>query len=260
MKKHFLTYLLSIVILTTFSQHTTIAPKENKSNSKALSSHKIMLIPFEPKLYMSEIDHNLNTETGMSAKDIKFTFRDGINDALFKAFKKDNLSSLDLMSDTVKYKKDLNGIYQYLSYEYQKTPNQENYEPPKKEKKNKTIEKGQLKVETNTDDRFMNAKITNAKVIPLLYAKYKTDVFVFINELDLKASGTKSPGDVGEESKYRKIVVHYTIYDLNATELNSGTAEILFEPTLNNPKKIISKHFSEIATTISQRLNKALNK
>ena len=47
----------------------------------------------------------------------------------------------------------------------------------------KAIEKGQLNVESNSDARFMNAKITDSKVVPILYGKYKTDLFVFINHI-----------------------------------------------------------------------------
>jgi hypothetical protein len=92
------------------------------------------------------------------------------------------------MEDTVKFKKETNSIYSHLSYEYMKVPDQQNYRTPKKDKDEKAIQKGQLNIETKTDARFMNAKINSAQLVPLLYAKYKTDVFVFVNELDIKAS------------------------------------------------------------------------
>lgn len=241
-----------------FGQNTTIN-KKDKTERETSSSHKVMLIPFEPKLYLGEIDYNINTETKLSAKEIKHKFRDGLNEQLQTAFKALKYNVVDLMEDTAKYKKDIEGIYQYLSYEFQKIPNQDNYQPPKKEKDKKQVEKGQLNVETNTDARFMNAKVTNPKVTTILYGKYKTDVFVFINQLEIKASGNKQPGEVGEGSANRKIIVHYTVYTYHdAKEINSGIAEQEFESTLNNPKKIIDKYFSKIATIISSRVTKAL--
>jgi hypothetical protein len=165
---------------------------------------------------------------------------------------------VDLMDDTAKYKKDTEGIYQYLTYEFQKVPDQNNYQPPKKEKDEKKINKGQLTVESNSDARFMNAKVTNAKVVPLLYGKYKTDVFVFINQLEIKASNSKGPAELGEGNGNRRIVVHYTVYTFEAKEINSGTAEEEFDASLNNPKKIIEKHFSKIASLIVQRTIKGL--
>jgi hypothetical protein len=113
-------------------------------------------------------------------------------------------------------------------------------------------------VETNSDKRFMDARFTSQKVIPLLYGKYKTDLFVFINQLDILASGSKDRNDLGAENPNRKIVVHYTVYSSDSREINSGVVEEEFDPAMNNPKKIIEKHFSAIASVLVQRVNKGL--
>jgi hypothetical protein len=237
---------------------STTRSKTTKPERDVAAAHKAMLIPFEPKLYMGEVDRSINAETKLSAKEIKYKFRDGLNDQLYKAFKAAKYNVVDLMEDTTKYKKDLEGIYQHLSYEYLKVPDQNNYKVPKKEKEEKKVDKGQLVVETNSDKRFMEARISNPKVVPSLYSKYKTDVFVFINQLDVLASGSKDPGDPGEGNPNRKIVVHYTVYTFDAKEINSGVVEEYFDPALNNPKKIIDLHFSKIARTLVQRVNKGL--
>ncbi|MES2681724.1 MAG: hypothetical protein V4635_17645 [Bacteroidota bacterium] len=240
-----------------FCQHTTISPK-NKNEREPATLHKALIIPFEPRLYMSEIDMSINAETRLSAKEIKYKFRDGLNEQLFKAFKQAGYNALDLMDDTAKYKKDLDGIYQHLNYDFQKVPNQENYKAPVKEKEQKKIEKGQINIESRDQDRFMNAKITNPKIVPILNGKYKTDIFVFVNQLDIKAVGYKAPGDLGDGNVNRKIIVHYTVYTLDAREINSGIAEEEFDPSVNTPKKIIDKHFSKIALTVVERVSKAL--
>ena len=49
--------------------------------------------------------------------------------------------------------------------------------------KEKKIDKGQLIVETNGDKRYMEARVTNPKVVPMLYGKYKTDVFLKFEQL-----------------------------------------------------------------------------
>ena len=238
------------------AQNTTIQKKKPDAR-EAAKAHKVMLIPFEPKLYMSEIDRAINAETGLKAKEIRHKFRDGINEQLYKAFKTAQYGVVDLMDDTTKYKKETDFIYQYLSYQYQKVPNQENYKAPVKEKESKTIQKGQLTVETNSDARFMNAKLSSPKVVPQLYGKYKTDVFVFINQLDIK-SPLNSTDVNGNNSVNRRITVHYTVYTFDAKEINSGIAEAEFDVEINSPKKIIEKYFSQIAFTIVQRVNKGL--
>jgi len=258
LKRIYFLFILSCYAVNLFAQEKVISTKTT-TEREATTTHKAMLIPFEPKLYMSEIDRNINLETKLSARDIKHKFRDGLNEQIYKAFKASKYNVVDLMEDTTKYKKDIEHVYQYLSYEYMKVPDQNNYKAPKKEKDEKKIDKGQLTVETNSDARFMNAKITNPKVVPILFSKYKTDVFVFINQLDIKAGGSKDPLDPRDSTNpNRKIIVHYTVYTVDGKEINSGIAEEEFDPALNNPKKIIDKHFSKIALLIVQRVNKGL--
>ncbi len=240
------------------AQQTTINSKNNAPERDLLSKSKVMIIPFEPKLYMSEIDYKISAETKLNTKAIKYSFRDGLNEQLGLAFKSEKIISVDLMSDTTKFKAELYSIYSNLSYEYQKVPNQENYQPPKKEKDKKEIVKGQVVVETNSDERFMNAKVTNAKLIPLLASKYNCKVFVFINQLDIKASGNSKPGQISTGTENRKLVVHYTVYTIDAKEINSGIAEEEFDSSLNNPKKIIDKHFSKLSKLIVARTMKGL--
>ena len=253
--RSFLSVVFLLVVLVSNAQHTTI---NNKSTEKtAPGKHKIMLIPFEPRLYMSEIDHALNKETKLSARQIKNTFRDGINEQLYKSLKSQH-TVVDLMNDTVKTKKDLGDIYQYLSLEYMKIPDQKNYKPPVKEKEENVIKNGQIVSETDNLQRFMNAKLKNATLVPYLYGKYKTDIFIFINEVDIKASNSGGPADAAITDGFRRIIVHYTVYTFDAKEINSGIAETQFPVSLNNPTKIVNTYFAKTAQLITERINLAL--
>lgn len=244
------------VYFFTLAQHTTIS-KKGEEKAPPPGKHKIMIIPFEPRMYMSEVDFAINAETKMTGKQIKNAFRDGMNEQLYKAFKPQHMV-VDLMDDTLKTKKDLENIYQYLHYRYAKVPDQNNYIPPKKEKEEKHIEKGQIVTETDNEKRFMNAQLSNATLVPYLYGKYKSDVFVFVNQLDIKASNSGGPADLPSQNGFRKIVLHYTVYTYDAKEINSGIAEVDFPATINNPSKINSVYLSKIAQTVAQRVNLAL--
>ena len=114
-------------------------------------------------------------------------------------------------------------------------------------------------METNADARFMNAKVKNATLVPYLYGKYKTDIFVFINEIDIKASNSGGSADAAISDGFRKLVVHYTVYTFDAKEINSGIAETQFPTALNIPSKIVNTYFSKISQVIAERINLALN-
>lgn len=249
-------YIIPLILyLSTNAQDRTIGASTNESSREILKKYKIMIIPFENRMYMSEIDYHINKETKLNAKQIKAQMRDGINEQLYKKLK-NKMNVVDLLDDTVKTKKDLADIYQYLSYDYQKVPDQNNYKPPVKEKEEKTIQKGQLVVETNSDARFMNAKIKNATLVPYLTGKYKTNIYLFINELDIKALNG-SPADFNSNSE-RKIIVHYTVYTSDAKEINSGIAEVALPTNVNSITKINQSYFSQIADIIASRIEKAL--
>jgi hypothetical protein len=226
-------------------------PVAKETNTK----HKIMLIPFENRMYLSEIDFLINKESKLNAKQIKETMRDGLNEQFYKKLKS-KIAVVDLLADTTKTKADLENIYQYLTYQYLKVPNQDNYKAPVKEKGDKTINKGQLVVESNSDARFMNAKLKNATLVPYLSGKYKTNLFLFFNELDIK-SFNGIPGDLSSTTS-RKIILHYTLYTVDAKEINSGIAEVNLPNNVNNPTKIINTYFAQLANIVALRIDKVL--
>jgi len=250
--------MLPLASLQLHAQDKTMnLDRKPQSTREALDKHKAMLIPFEKRMYLSEIDHLINRETKLSAQQIRTTFREGLDEQLYKKLKA-KMGVLSLLDDTVKTKKDLASIYQYLSYDYQKVPNQANYQAPKNEKNQKQIDKGQLAVETNNDARFMNARVKNATLVPYLTGKYKTDLFIFINQLEIKAGEATASTDMALNNSPRRIVVHYTVYTDDAREINSGIAETSFPYNLNNPTKIVNTYFSIIADIIAARIEKAL--
>lgn len=228
--------------------------------AEAQVKHKVMVIPFEPKLYMSEIDHKINTETKLNQKEIKEAFRKGINAELARALKQ-KYEVLDLLKDTTKYKKDIVNIYKNITFSYEKVPDQANYKAPveEKAKKDPTIKNGQILVESNTDARFMNAKVTGAALIPSLYAKYKTDLFLFINQLDVFSGQAAAASDISASTE-RTLTLHYTVFTVDAKEINSGTCGIKFTSDVNTPAKIISGYVSKIAAEITRRITLALSK
>jgi hypothetical protein len=218
-----------------------------------------MIIPFEPKLYMSQIDHKINAETKLTQKEIKETFRKGINAELAKALKQ-KYDVLDLQKDTAKYKKDIINIYKNITFNYEKVPDQSHYKAPEEEKgkKGANIEHGQILIESNADARFMNAKVTNPALIPSLFAKHKTDLFLFVNQLDI-ISNQLAAGDMGTTSE-RILTLHYTVFTVDAKEINSGNCSIKFPADINNPSKIISGYVSKISIEITRRIALALSK
>ncbi|MBC7863983.1 MAG: hypothetical protein IAF38_13485 [Bacteroidia bacterium] len=240
---------------TTISNDT--AKKSVFATNPITTKHKILVLPFNNKMYMSEIDHVINAETKQNQKEIRWGFKDGIDEQLCKKLKS-KYDVVSLIEDTVKNKKEIGMVIAGVNYSYDKVPVQEKYKAPKSDyKQENQVKKGQIADEVNYDARFMNAKIRDKELLTSLNKKYKTDVFVFVNELDLKAPPMVN-GDLAAD-KNRTAVIHYTVFNLAGKEINSGTVSVKFPKNANSPDKISSSYISKAMEEIAARVDKALN-
>lgn len=248
-------FFLIVFIRLCFPQHQTIGGKGEQAGNHPAKNQNFLIIPFLPKLYNSQIDYLFNKETGKTSRQLAEYFRDGINEALYNELKKRKYKAVDLMSDTAKYKREIVSIYRNSYLEYMPVPNQEKYEPPKKEVKQKGIKDGQIVVEADVKDRFMNAKISDARLIPALHARFKTDYFIFINQLDIFSSPYKD-GEIQNATgtNKKRLVIHYTVYSLDAIEINSGIAEAIMDEEKYTPEVVLKKYIRRLAGVIVERI------
>lgn len=236
-----------------FSQNTTVSPTDNPkiappSTVEKKDTRKVLVIPFEPKLYMSEIDQNVNKETKMNFNQIRYAFRSGLDYSVVTEFKK-KYSVVSLLSDTAKSMSDQYYIYSSIAYKYDVVPDSAGKTPADNTINKPKIQNGQITVAANDQRKFMNTKITNPNLLVTLHKKYGTEIFIFINQLDMKINVDNS-GNSATVGFDRTAAVHYSIFDLNGTLLNSGLATKNFPANANNPNRIVNGYFSGIAETI----------
>lgn len=241
------------------SQSTlNIDSTKNSFNTSATSftKHKILIVPFNSKMYMSEIDHVINAETNQNQKQIRYAFQDAIDAQLYRTLKT-KFEVVSLFEDTAKNKKEIALVISGVGYKYDKIPEQKKYKSPKSDyKQDGKTKNGQIVADVNNDSRFMNAKIQNKEMLATLNKKFKTDVFVFINELDLK--GSMVTNDFNAD-KNRTAIIHYTVFNLLGKEINSGIVSTKFPKSINSPEKITTNYISKALQEISMRVDNALN-
>lgn len=209
-----------------------------------------MIVPFEPKLYMSEIDQKINQQTNWNFEQIRENFRHQLDTQL--KIKLGKLAPvISFYSDSAKMSRDLAFIYRSSTLSYDLIDNTSVSTTPAK--KQKGIKNGQLVVEMNNDKKFMNKKLNDAELITYLNKKYKADYFLFINELDIKTDVNSY--DIATDSYQREVIVHYSIIDKFSKTIMAGIATSTFTSKENNPKKIIALSFSPIATFIAGKFS-----
>lgn len=213
---------------------------------------KIMIVPFEPKLYMSEIDQKINQQTQWNFEQIRENFRHQLDSQLKMKLSK-FAPIVSFYTDSVKMAKDLSFIYGTSTLSYDLIDKNAATQTPAKQK---GIKNGQLTVEMNNDKKFMNKKLNDTELISYLNKKYKTDYFLFINELDIKTDPNSY--DIATDSYQREVTVHYSIVDKFSKTLVAGIATSTFTSKENNPKKIVALSFSPIATYIAGKFSTIL--
>lgn len=235
-----------MVIALLISLHGT-AQEGTRSSTKATSaiSGKVMIVPFEPKLYMSEIDKKVNEQTKWNFNQIRENFRHQLDEQL-RLKLKNYTSTVSFYSDSTKMAKDLQFLYNSTRLSF------DPIDKPTSGKgtttKTNGIKDGQLSVEMSNEKKFSNVLMSNNEALPYLSKKYKTDYFLFINQLDIK--NDKDSYNVTTDTYLRKVDVHYTILDATGKLITAGIASSSFSSKENNPKKIVAQSFSPIATYI----------
>ncbi len=219
--------------------------------TKGKISGKIMLVPFEPKLYMSTIDQNINKTSHWNFNQIRENFRRQL-DAQLKLTLQTYGTVVSFYTDSAKMAKDLNYIYNStsLSYDLIEKPSNPIVSTTSK---NTNIKNGQLAVEIGQDKKFMNTKIINTEVLSYLNKKYTSDHFVFINELDINTNPDSY--NINTDTYLRDVTVHYSILDKTGKLINAGAAVSTFSSKINEPKKIVAQAFFPIATYIATKYN-----
>jgi len=215
---------------------------------------KIMIVPFEPKLYMSEIDMKVNEQTKWNFVQIRENFRHQLDVQL--KLKLQNVGTvLSYYSDSVKTWKDL--IYTYKSTNLSSDLVEKPTDASSVNKKESGIKDGEVHVEMSSEKKFMNTKITDKELLSYMNTKYKSEYFVFVNELDIVS--VPDSYDLASDSFKREVVVHYSIIDKTGKTLNAGLFSSRFSSKENNPKKIVSLCFVPIASAISEKLSNIIN-
>ena len=233
------------------------------------TKQKVMIIPFNPYNYLSDADRELAKINDRNPEEISTLFRYGLNyDLSARILSRD---SYDILTDTtIDSQKDLFLIYSSIHYQFEKPmdafakDSEENKsirepdlfgnggEPDEKDETIKLFEKKET-VESTGDKKYLNAVITHPEIFANLQKKYGTDLFLFINQFELITNYSHCL-DRSKNYFERKVVVHYSVYDVNGKQLKGDAVEVTFSSGETNIDKIIAEKFPVISDLLNQSL------
>lgn len=257
-KKIILSVLFSLTVLGSYSQETTTG---EAVDAVPVTKNNVLIVPFETKMYFSDIDGDLSQNNDLNFHDIKAKFRAELDRNLFLSLKAfyNPLSFYSIEpSEAIK---ELSYIYNSIGYKYEiiqpEVVEKENTAKKllKKVKKKETepeeakIQHGEIISQVDNREKYMKTTITNEKLLPTLNSQHQAKYYIFINQLDIKRSADDAY-KAAEELYKREIKVHYTVVDENGKEISSGAIISRFNSGENDINKIIKIHFPLITEKI----------
>jgi len=230
-----------------------------KDSINMLPRPKLIIVPFHPKSYMSEIDRDVAQGTDYTYQHTRGFFRKGLDNCLLIAAKPYN-EFFSMHADDGRVNEDLNFIYRVVGV------NIVPYEPPVLQSDRKLtkrladywvklqtnvtpapepgtrIEQGQIVSVADTRELITKARIINTLVFDSLNPKYNGDYYLFVNELDM-LNAAANQQELESDNYSRVIKVHYSVYDKAGNELFSLVKKRFFSSLKNDLPAILKEEY-----------------
>lgn len=227
-----------------------------KDSIDMLERPTIVVAPFHPDRYMSEIDRYIAEGTQYTYQHTRGFFRKGLDNAILIGAKEYN-EFVSMHADDAVVNEDLDFMYKVISNPI--VP----YVPPviaadqgfkktlanywvklqtnvdKGPEPGTRIERGQIVSVEDTRELITKVKIYNQILVDSMTPKYNADYFLFVNELDL-LNAAKNQQALESEDYERVIKVHFTVFDSKGTELFSLFKKRYFSSYKNDLPAIIT--------------------
>ncbi|NQV53568.1 MAG: hypothetical protein HQ500_10320 [Flavobacteriales bacterium] len=224
-----------------------------------LERPNLLIIPFHPDRYMSEVDQDIAKGTSYTYQHTRGFFRKGLDNAMIIGAKQHN-DYVNLHADDPVLNKDLDFVYKVTRYRV------EPYTPPvivddqgfKKKladywiklqgeitpepEPGTRIEKGQLLTVEDHRALITRTEMLNPILVDSLTPKYKADYYVFVSEVDMMIATTNQQA-LASDNYGRVISAHFTVLDKEGKELFSLIKKEPFSSRENDLENIIRNHY-----------------
>lgn len=267
-------FTISTVLLASGQDFIYDPDKKTKTDTElykdGLGTNKnLVLIAYKPVMHLpdpaGDMELLINSEKDLDA--FHNYVRMGLDMKLCETFKTDYSVISILRNGGEEIKQDLERIYGSVMYNYAERPIELN------EKKQALNTKSIKKMLTPKDDRpgkdaevsikegqissrridrskeYMNVSIKDSTLLPYLCNKYNADVFVFLNQFELKKS-FEDGGNIAYAKYGRDVLVHYSVIDKKGKLLYGNVATYNIEEKYDNINEIINISFPHITNEI----------
>ncbi len=226
-------------------------------NVQTTPQHSIMLIPYDPRFYISDADKDIIDETKKNAELIRNTFHNRTEWFVHRELKGRYPCVSLLQHDTVaEFIQAAGSLFNTTSFAYAKPM------VPAYETLNKVLFNNNSADNSASDSRtatqyinekntnYMNSVVGKKEVFQKLFEKFGTDYFVFLTQFEIKTN-YKNCLDIANQVYQRDVMLHFAVYDKNGKQIAGNFAVAHIPTSTNHMDDIISKCFPQLAEGIA---------
>ena len=238
---------------------------------------RIMIIPFDTKMYLSDADRDIGEESGYDLEEIRRRFRLGLDISL-QASLVDSFGSYPILRDTASQaREDLAQIYRGISYKYDipdrvvRGMKADMEEPEYKKvfkkvfkKKDQDEEEEALEMELfegssqkefirKHPDKYLNVIIRDEDLLDSLHAHYGADLFLFVNQMEIETDYEDCIDRVNEIYN-RKMRIHYSMFTVEGVQVAGDVVSVDFPSNSNNMSRIIGTDMPQLARLLRDQI------
>lgn len=235
---------------------------------------KALIIPFDMTYYLSDADHDLAKRNDKTLPQVQQTLRYGL-DGNVAASVMDMYSAHRILLDTLpEENSDLKRLYGAVRYRYstpfgaqpveadrvstekpgsgirrwikEQTGNE--HEELEENKGDAYFEEGALRGPV-MGQRFMHAELQDPEVLTYFYDHYNTDLFIFINQLEIRTNYAICL-DRATNNFVREISVHYSIYNVEGKLFAGDVVTVLVSSNTNDLYEVMARSFPQLSATV----------
>ena len=235
---------------------------------------KALIIPFDMTYYLSDADHDLAKRNDKTLPQVQQTLRYGL-DGNVAASVMDMYSAHRILLDTLpEENSDLKRLYGAVRYRYstpfgaqpveadrvstekpgsgirrwikEQTGNE--HEELEENKGDAYFEEGALRGPV-MGQRFMHAELQDPEVLTYFYDHYNTDLFIFINQLEIRTNYAICL-DRATNNFVREISVNYSIYNVEGKLFAGDVVTVLVSSNTNDLYEVMARSFPQLSSAV----------
>ena len=223
---------------------------------------KILIIPFEPELYVSDMDREIGKANRLNQNQIVEKFRINFDRVLENTVQLKNETQSLLHDESSVDENAIVDIYSGISFEFTPVKRTQTKKekiissvlPPKKiPQKEATIKNGQVFTVRVTLERYMKTIIIDSLLLEHLSEKTHAEFFLFVNQFELKNSFTDVI-ELQNDTYQRELRIHFSVLDKKGVELVGGIAKCRFANNIVLCNEIVTASFSCAAKQIADAI------